>query len=216
LSQLGEEHRLYLIADSVGGNRPLVVTVREAVKAGVRLVQLREKHLSHEEYLVLAREIRRVTKEHGALLLVNSRLDAAVESQADGVHLTRSGSVAEARRELGPSMLVGVSTHSAEELQRAEEEGADFVVLSPIFPPRSKPSHGPALGLAELEALAKSTSVPVYALGGIGVENALACLDAGAFGVAVVGAVMAAEDVPGEVRAIRHVLGSGAAVERDA
>jgi thiamine-phosphate pyrophosphorylase len=186
---------LYLIADTPGARWPLPVAVEAAVRAGVRLVQLRAKELPDAEYLPLARDLRAITRARGARLLINSRVHIAMAVGADGVHLPRDASIRDAREALGADALVGVSAHSAPELRRAEMEGANFVTLSPVFPTTSKPWATDTLGLDGFAALAVTTALPVFALGGITPENAPDCLRAGAFGVAVVSAIMAAPDV---------------------
>jgi thiamine-phosphate pyrophosphorylase len=193
--KLGECDRLYLIADTTVAWRPLRQAVAEAVRSGVRLVQLREKQLPDDHYRALAQEIRAITAAHGARLLINSRVRIAAEVGADGVHLPRSAPIGDARRAMGPRALIGVSAHSVEELLRAEDEGADFVTLSPVFPTASKLWNSDALGLARFASLVEATGLPVFALGGIQRENARGCLEAGAYGVAVVSSIMGAPDV---------------------
>jgi thiamine-phosphate pyrophosphorylase len=193
--KLGEHERLYLIADTTVGGWPLRQAVAEAVRSGVRLVQLREKQLSDHDYLALARDIRAITAADGARLLINSRLAIAAEVSADGVHLPRSASIGDARRAMGPRALIGVSAHSAEELRRAEAEDADFVTLSPVFPTASKPWATDVLGLDRFASLAATTTLPVFALGGVQRENARDCLNAGAYGIAVVSSIVGAPDV---------------------
>lgn len=193
--KLDEHDRLYLIADTTVACWPIRQAVAEAVRSGARLVQLREKRLPDHDYLALAREIRAITTAHGARLLINSRVRIAAEVHADGVHLPRSASIGEARHAMGPRALIGVSAHSAEEMARAEAEGADFVTLSPVFPTGSKPWVEDVLGLARFGSLAETTTLPVYALGGVQRENARDCLKAGAYGIAVVSSIMGAPDV---------------------
>jgi thiamine-phosphate pyrophosphorylase len=194
--KLGARDRLYLIADTTpGAQLPLREAVAEAVRAGVRLVQLREKERADDDYLALARDLRALTAAHGARLLINSRVTVAAAVGADGVHLPRDVSIGAARRALGPQALIGVSAHSQAELRRAETEGADFVTLSPIFPTASKPWAVDVLGVDRFAALAATTALPVFALGGVQRENADECLRAGACGVAVVSSIMNAPDV---------------------
>jgi thiamine-phosphate pyrophosphorylase len=193
--KLGEHDRLYLIADTTVAHRPIRQAVEAAVRSGVRLVQLREKQLSDRDYLSLARDIRAITAAAGARLLINSRLQIAAAVDADGVHLPRDASTGEARRALGPGALIGVSAHSAEELRRAEAEGADFATLSPVFPTASKPWAIEVLGLGRFASLSGTTALPVFALGGVQPENAWDCLQAGAYGIAVVSSIMDAPDV---------------------
>ncbi len=203
---LSATDRLYLIADPTARGLPLRDAVAEAVRAGVRLVQLRAKELPDSEYLLLARDLRAITAAAGARLLINSRLAIAAAVQADGAHLPRDASISDARRALGPQALIGVSAHDAAELRRAETDGVDFVTLSPVFPTTSKPGMVDVLGIERFAALAKTTTLPVFALGGIQPENARECLDAGAFGVAVISAIMAAPDVADATARFLHVL----------
>jgi thiamine-phosphate pyrophosphorylase len=181
-----------------------------AIQAGLRLVQLREKQLPHAEYLALAHDLRRLTARHDALLLLNARVELVREVGADGVHLPRAADVASARQRLGPEAVIGYSAHSRTELDRAQRDGADFVTLSPVFPSLSKPGYDAALGLERFGTLAQSASLPVYALGGVTIVNARDCLAAGAAGVAVVGAIMAAPDIGAVIGGLLEALhGSG-------
>lgn len=201
--------RLYLIADSTASpRRSLLQTVTEAVRAGVCLVQLRAKEMPDDEYRVLARQLRGITAEYHARLLLNSRIEIAREVGADGVHLPRDGSPAEMRQALGHNALVGISTHSEAELRRVEAQGADFAVLSPLFNPSSKPAYTDPLGLERFALLARDATIPVFALGGIRLENATECLRSGAYGVAVLGAIMNAPDVSTAVEEFLHTLGT--------
>lgn len=213
--KLGERDRLYLIADSAGARWPLRQAVEAAVRSGVRLVQLREKQRPDDDYLILARDLRVITATYGARLLINSRVRVAADVHADGVHLPRDASIGDARRALGPQALIGVSAHTAEELRRAESEGADFVTLSPVFPTSSKPWAVDVLGVERFAALAATAVLPVFALGGIQRENARDCLSAGAFGIAVVSSILGAPDV-GEAtgRYLQALAGSAGDVVR--
>jgi thiamine-phosphate pyrophosphorylase len=203
--KLTDADRLYLIADSPRSRWSVAEAVRLAVAAGVRMVQLREKALPDDAYHPLAAELRAVTASASARLLINARVHIAAQVGADGVHIPSNGSVADARRALGDDVLVGCSVHSLGEIGRAEEEGADFLTVSPVFRTASKPGSA-ALGTEGLAALVRQTALPVYALGGIRLHRVRACLDAGAFGVAVVSSIMGAEDVAAAVRAHLRAL----------
>lgn len=175
------------------GDRALADVVAEAVEGGVNVVQLREKDLPAGELLMLARQLRGVCG-HRALLVVNDRVDVALLSGADGVHLGERGlPTAAVRRLLPPSMLVGRSVHSVAAARQAEQDGADYVLLGTIFPSRSHPDVTPA-GLGLLEAVATRVRIPVIAIGGIDAENRDACLRAGAAGVAVISAILRSND----------------------
>jgi thiamine-phosphate pyrophosphorylase len=197
--------KLYIITNQAQARQAtgsLQATVRQALEAGARLIQLREKHLTHDQLTELAEHIVPLAHEHDAKILINTYASIAHRTGADGVHRPSDGpTVGELRSELGGHGLVGVSTHSLAEAKAAEEQGADFVTLSPIFETASKPGYGPALGVEELCRVCEAVGVPVYALAGVTPENAEACLEAGAYGVAVMGGVMRARDVGVAVRA---------------
>jgi thiamine-phosphate pyrophosphorylase len=189
---------LYLVTDRhQTGGRPLLPLLREALGAGLRAIQLRERDLPTRPLLALAEEARRLTHDHKALLLVNDRVDVVLAVGADGVHL-RSDSlpVAAARRLLGPHRLIGVSAHSVEEVVRAEADGADFAVLGPVYETRSKQAYGPPIGLRPIEEAARCCRLPVLAIGGITAARSGEVRRAGTSGVAVISAILSAADVP--------------------
>ncbi len=197
--------RLYLITDRHVTPRPLVDVVREAVEGGVPIVQLREKDLSDGDFLELAHPLRRITAQHDARLLLNGRWELVGKVGADGVHLPSGSSIPAARDALGPDRVIGYSAHDVEELQRAESDGADFVALGPVFPTASKPGAD-TLGLVRFAELCRSASLPVFALGGVMASSAAPCVEAGAFGVAVVRGILAEADVGSAVEAYLHAL----------
>ncbi len=183
-----------------------------AVEAGVDWVQLRERDLDGAELLALADAVvaaaRRAATERGARvrILVNRRVDVALAIGADGIHLGFDAVDPEtARRLLGPRALVGVSTHSADEVQRAGARGASYVHLAPIFPPLSKARSRPPLGPGALAGAAAS-SVPVLAQGGVDADHAAESVAAGAAGVAVTGAIRLANDPAAATAALRRAL----------
>ncbi len=183
----------------------LLRAVAQAVAGGVNLVQLREKDLPAGELLALAQALRRATAGR-ALLLVNDRADVALAAGADGVHLPEGGlPVAAARSLLGPSRLVGRSAHSAEAAARAEAEGADYLVVGPVYPTRSHPGAMPA-GPALMARVREAVRLPVLAIGGITPETVAEVLAAGASGVAVISAILGSEDPEAAARALRRAL----------
>jgi len=187
---------VYLVTDRhQTGSRDLLAVVGEALQAGVRAVQLREKDLATRDLYDLAGKLLAMTREAGAALLINDRVDVAMALAADGVHLTRrSLPPGEARRLLGPEKLVGISCHSLAEVREAEDGGVDFVVLGPIFETPSKARFGPPLTTAILRQARATTSLPILAIGGINSMRIPEVMAAGADGVSAISAVMAAAD----------------------
>ena len=160
---------LYLVTDRHQTcGRPLQDVVSAALRAGVRAVQLREKDLPTRPLLALARELTDLARLYDARMLVNDRVDVCLAAGSDGTHLPAVGlRPAAARRVLGPDRLIGVSAHSADEAARAETDGADFVVLGPIFATPSKRGFGPPIGLGELERARMRCRVPLFGIGGV-------------------------------------------------
>ena len=197
---------LYLITDQqqLPTGRPLLEVLEELLNAGVKMIQLREKNLTAAELFPLASELRELTRSHACRLLINDRIDLALAVDADGVHLGgHSLPVAIARNLLGPEKLIGVSTHSPAEVPAAAEQGADFVTFGPVYNTPSKAAYGQPVGLCNLKQACHISSIPVYALGGVKAENTTKTLNCGAFGVAMISALIAAKS---PTKACRKVL----------
>jgi len=158
-------------------------------------VQLREKDLSSRQLFELALRLRNLTREHGARLLINDRIDIALAVGADGVHIgAGSLPVAEVRRLLGPGQLIGYSAHDLDEALRAESAGADFVTFGPVYPTPSKLKYGEPVGLSKLAAAVGALSIPVYALGGVKKNSIAEVMARGCRGVALISAICSAPD----------------------
>ncbi len=171
---------LLAISDRASLDIPFLDWLGRLAAAGVGAVQIREKDLDDRAILELARQARAVLPT----VLVNGRLDLALAAGADGAHLPADGVPAAAlRRRFGTGVLLGVSTHSVEEVERALRDGADYVTFGPVWPTPSKERYGPPLGLAEL-ARAARVGIPVYALGGVMLSRFGEAAAAGAAGVA--------------------------------
>lgn len=192
--------------------RPLAGVVERACVGGARWFQLREKDMSAGKLLELAWELRAVTARHGARLIINDRADVALAVGADGVHLPASGLPAgTARKIVGEAMLVGVSTHSADEAHRAAREGADYVTFGPLFYTPSKAAYGPPVGLEALREVAGlEPSLSILGLGGVKPGNVSEVISSGARGVALISAVISAEDPAEAARGILREIAEAA------
>lgn len=190
------DFNLYLItgrAETLGRNLEFVV--EEALRGGVRAVQLREKDLTTKELYETAYELRRLTSRHGAKLFINDRVDVALAVDADGVHVG-GGSlpIYKVRKLLGERKLIGVSCHNQVQAITAQEMGADFVTFGPVYFTPSKAPYGDPVGLELLETVTGMLQIPVFALGGIKRANCAEVVRCGVRGIALISAVMSAPE----------------------
>lgn len=202
------DFRLLLVTDRQQTcGRSLLELLTSALAAGLPAIQLRERDLSSREVLRLVQEVHQLTIAHRAQLLINDRVDIAMALDGIGVHLrANSLPVATTRKMLGTQRLIGISTHSVEEVVRAEAEGADYVVLGPIYDTPSKTVYGAPLGVRALEEACRLVRVPVIGIGGVTAARVDEMRRAGAFGVAVVTAVLGAVDVEHATRDLLEAL----------
>ena len=179
---------LYYITDRTAlGWDELLARIAAAARAGVNRIQIREKDLPAKELVTLVSGALEAARGTAARILVNDRLDVAIALDTAGVHLGRESlPVREARRIAPSGFLVGASCHSLAEALAAESEGADYILLGPIFSTPSKVRYGPPLGLEKLSEVTRHLKIPVLALGGMTVERARECRQAGAAGVAAI------------------------------
>jgi thiamine-phosphate pyrophosphorylase len=198
--------RLYVLLTASQCAAALDWTIAEAAAGGAGVFQLREKNLADRELLARARDVRRWTRQAGTLLIINDRPDIARLCEADGVHLGQEDlPVAAARHLLGPDALIGVSTHTLEQVHRAVLDGADYLGVGPVFPSRTKEfAHFP--GPEFVRQAADATSLPMFALGGIDATTIGRTVEAGARRVAVGAAVACADDPQAAARQLVAAL----------
>jgi len=190
------DYTLYLVTDrDLAGGRPTAEIVRQAVAGGVTCLQLREKSCGTREFLAEARAVKAELAGTGVPLIVNDRVDVALAAEAEGVHLGQQDmTIGDARRLTPPGWIIGVSAESVEDAVRAERDGADYIGVSPVFATPTKTDTAPQLGLDGLRAIRARVNIPLVAIGGIHAGNARDVIRAGADGLAVVSAIVAADD----------------------
>jgi len=206
--------RLYVVTDRhEAAGRDLEEIVAAAAQGGAGAIQLREKDLSARDLYALGVRLQAALSPYEVPLLINDRLDVALALDAAGVHLAgHSLPTAVARRVLGAGKLLGVSIHSVEEARCAAEDGADFIVFGPVFTTPSKVAYGPPQGLQHLTTVVRAVRIPVLAIGGIDHTNLPQVVQAGAYGVAMIRAVLAAPDPYKATQQLRAALAAASQI----
>ena len=188
---------LYVILDpSVCPERPLPDVLKASAETGAKLFQYRNKTAPMKVAYAEALPLKKIAHELGALFIVNDRCDLALAVGADGVHLGQGDlPLTLARKVMGPEKLIGISTHNPEQVRAAMAGGPDYLGFGPIFKPGSKADHDPVVGIAGLKAIRSLTPLPIFAIGGISLEQVEDVMSAGANGVAVISAILKAPDI---------------------
>jgi thiamine-phosphate pyrophosphorylase len=198
--------RLYVITDErLGRGRSHLRIAEAAILGGADVLQLRDKEASSGRLYRAALELRKITREAKVPFIVNDRLDVALAADADGVHVGQEDLPASvARRILGPGKILGVSAETVEEAIRAEEDGADYLGVGPVFEARgTKADAGEPVGLELVAQIRRRCRLPIVAIGGINAENARKVREAGADAVAVISAIVAADDIAQAARQLK-------------
>ena len=183
---------LYLILDQRWASRWVLADIlRYGAELGVGVIQYRNKHEAMNEVYRNALELRNIARDSGMTFIVNDRCDVGLAVEADGVHLGQSDlPIRLAREVLGAKCLIGISTHSPEQVVEATEQGADYLGFGPLFPTNTKADHEPVVGLAGMQKVRSLTSLPIVAIGGIRSESVPKIVAAGADAVAVASGVL--------------------------
>ena len=187
---------LYAITEERGSRqRPLIEMVKEALEGGVTILQLREKHLSDEELMTEALEIKELCHSYGVPLIINDNVELALRCGADGVHVgIEDTPVAEIRAKAGNDFIIGATAKTVEQATAAELAGADYIGVGAVFPSSTK-QNAVRITNAQLREITSAVSIPAVAIGGITLEN-ISQIDCSTLsGIAVVSAVFGAEDI---------------------
>jgi thiamine-phosphate pyrophosphorylase len=187
---------LYAVTDSSWlGTHTLYEDVESALKGGATCIQLREKDMPEDELETLAHEIMTLCHRYDRPFILNDNVDVAVKVHADGVHVGQHDMEASLVREkIGPNMLLGLSAQTVEQAVAAEKAGADYLGVGAVFPTDTK-KDADAVSYETLQQICKAVSIPVIAIGGIGVQNIAQLKGSGIVGVAVVSAIFAQENI---------------------
>lgn len=199
---------LYLVTDrSLSNGRSTLDVVTAAVRGGVTCVQLREKHTCTREFISEAAAVRQFLVRRRIPLIINDRIDVALAIDADGVHLGQTDMPLSLARGLLPeNMIIGISAESMEDAVEAERDGADYIGVSPVFATPTKTDTVPPLGLETLRRIRTHVNIPMVAIGGVHAGNAGAVIRHGADGVAVVSAIVAADDPEAAARHLTDIV----------
>lgn len=193
---------LLVVTDRRQARQPLAQVVTAALAAGCRWVSVREKDLPEDDQIGLVRMLLPIARRYGALVTLHGSADLARAAGADGVHLAAGSDAAASRQLLGPGKLIGVSIHTATEAAAVDPAFADYAIAGPAYETASKPGYGPEIGRKGLGELARSSRVPLVAIGGLNTTRAAEVLAVGVAGIAVMGSIMRATDPGLETKAL--------------
>ncbi|GGK20320.1 thiamine-phosphate synthase [Caldalkalibacillus thermarum] len=203
-----KDFSLYVITgEQFYPHRHYLEVIEEAIQGGADMVQLREKKKTKRELLDMARQLKALCDRYKVPFIVNDHVDIALAVDADGVHLGQDDlPLEEARKILGPDKIIGISTHNLEEAKRAEEGGADYIGVGPVFPTNTKEDVVDPVGLEYVRQVVEHIRIPFVAIGGIKLHNVDQVLKAGAKRISIVSAIVGAENVKEAARAFARKL----------
>lgn len=201
------DYKLYVITgENYHPGRNMLEVMEAALKGGADIVQLRDKDISKRDLLEKARRLKDLTAKYNVPLIVNDHPDVALAIDADGVHLGQDDMpIAVARRIMGPDRIIGISTHRIEQAREAEEAGADYIGVGPVYATGTKPGRQPVT-TAYVSQVAAEIRIPWVAIGGITLDNAFEVLNAGANRLCVVSAVVGSEDPEAVCRRFKALI----------
>ena len=193
---------LYFITDSALTKKSVVEDAKAAIKAGVKIIQYREKNASTKQMIGEAAEIKKLSTKNGVMFLVNDRIDVALAVDADGVHLGEEEDMPYviARKLLGKNKIIGLSAHSAKDALQNKKIGADYTSIGPIYHTLTKKNGHKPIGLNPIKQLKDKLKIPFVAIGGINEANIDEALKAGAKNVAIISAIIKRDNVEQSVR----------------
>lgn len=200
------EVKLYVIISSNLMKKSLEEVLQDVIEGGADAIQLREKTMSDREFLIIARQVRKVTAQSKTVFIVNDRVEIARKADADGLHIGQSDiDITTARSILGHNKIIGVSTHTISQARRAQQSGADYIGVGPVFSTATK-SYEPPVGLDYVQQVKKEITIPFVAVGGINIGNVQEVLRAGGRRIAICSAIICSENIIGVTRVFKDLL----------
>ena len=202
------DYSVYLVTDrELARGRTTLEIAGAAIRGGVSCIQLREKMCSTREFIDESLAIRSLLARHGIPLIINDRVDVALAVKADGIHLGQKDMPCRMARQIIPeSMIVGISVESLDDAIAAQKDGADYLGVSPIYPTPTKTDTAQPLGLEGLRSIRSEVDLPLVGIGGLNADNVAAVIHKGADGVAVVSAIVAADDPEAATRDLIEIV----------
>ena len=202
-----EDMDLYFITDSRLTRKTILEDVKSAIRAGVKIIQYREKGESTGDMIKEAKEIDELCKKNNVLFIINDRVDIVLAVDAAGVHLgNKDMTYSIARKILGSKKIIGLTVHNIREAVEAERIGADYIGVSPIFETKTKLDAGRPAGLKLIKDIKKAIKIPFVAIGGINENNLGSVIEAGARSIAAISAIVAKDNVEKECKKFREVI----------
>ncbi|MFZ3085995.1 MAG: thiamine phosphate synthase [Candidatus Hydromicrobium sp.] len=202
-----EDMDLYFITDSRLTRKTILEDVKSAIRAGVKIIQYREKEKSTGDMIKEAKEIGELCKKNNVLFIINDRVDIVLAVDADGVHLgNKDMTYSIARKILGSKKIIGLTVHNIREAVEAERLGADYIGVSPIFETKTKLDAGRPAGLKLIKDIKKAIKIPFVAIGGINENNLGSVIEAGARSIAAISAIVTKDNVEKECKKFREVI----------
>jgi thiamine-phosphate pyrophosphorylase len=206
MSRFTRAHVYLVTSRTMSAGRTTPEIISAALSAGIRLIQLREKELTKPNLISLAKRARTLTSRANALLIINDHLDVALNADADGVHLGIDDIPIAQARQQAPHLIIGASTHSIAEAVSAQQQGASYINIGPIFPTRTKQWTNEFLGLKAIPKISRAVSIPFTVMGGIKKEHVPSLRAAGAQTIAVITAITAAPNPQSAARELLQLM----------
>lgn len=200
------DYTLYLVTNrELMSSKTIEKSVKEAIKGGCTIVQLREKDISSKEFYDIAKSLRKITKKNKVPFIINDRVDIALAVNADGVHVGQSDlSLKDVRKLIGKNKIIGVSCGNLEEAKKAYKDGADYLGVGAVFPTNTK-KDAKDVGIDGLKEIINNIPLPIVAIGGINKENIENLRDINLAGVALVSAIISQKDVKNSAKEIKKI-----------